>query len=219
MKKKLKISEKRRYKEETSENLSSQKYSNKIENLIGPNSRMERSKKGIHELEGKIIEMMNLNNGEKRDHKRKKEQNFSGTHEIITKDLRFLSSESQRGEDRRLWKSTQRNDCWKLPKFGKNWETHRFKKLREFQIGYIKRNLHHDSLWSSIRKLTINNFESNEREMPLFQRGKTVSKTVDPSQKSWRPEWSSTFFRSWKKITVHSPSREVIFQEGKSRHS
>ena len=102
MKKKLKISEKRRYKEETSENLSSQKYSNKIENLMGPNSRMERSKKGIHELEGKIIEMMNLNNGEKRDHKRKKEQNFSGTHEIITKDLRFLSSESQRREDRRL---------------------------------------------------------------------------------------------------------------------
>lgn len=46
---------------------------------------MKRSKKGIHELEEKKIEMMNLSNGEKRDHKRKNEQNFSGTHEIITR--------------------------------------------------------------------------------------------------------------------------------------
>ena len=37
----------------TSENLSNQKYSNKIKNLMGPNSGMERAKRGIYDLEEK----------------------------------------------------------------------------------------------------------------------------------------------------------------------
>lgn len=53
-------------------------------------------------LREKIIEITNLSNGGKRGYKRKNEQNFSGTHENITKDLTFMSSESQRGEGGRV---------------------------------------------------------------------------------------------------------------------
>ena len=58
--------------------------------------------KGSMNLREKIIEITNLSNGGKRGYKRKNEQNFSGTHENITEDLTFMSSESQRGEGGRV---------------------------------------------------------------------------------------------------------------------
>lgn len=59
-------------------------------------------RKGSMNLREKTIEITNLSNGDKRGYKRKNEQNFSGTHEIITKDLAFVSSESQKGEGGRV---------------------------------------------------------------------------------------------------------------------
>lgn len=72
----------RSYKEEPNGNFRVDKYTD-----------LMKRQKGISELEGRKIDISNLNNRQKID--LKNEQSFR-TCEIITKDLIFMSSESQR---------------------------------------------------------------------------------------------------------------------------
>lgn len=137
----------------------------------------------------------------------------SRTCEMITKDLTFILSDSQKERKEWDWKSVQVNNDWKLLKFDRIYNSTTFKKLnRKTQTNTCQEMLKLN-LWKLKTKKTSSN--QPERKTHIFFRGTMIWIRQIAHLKLWRLKGSDTLFKYQRKAlsTENSISGGNILRE------